>query len=139
MNLKVKKLDSSAILPTRKYKFDAGLDLYVIEDYQVDPYKWMEVKYGIAVEIPKNYYGLITLRSGLGKRGILGHPGIIDTQYRGYLSQFIINLSDSVLEIKKGDRVGQLLIIPCILPTPIKVKNLNESERNEQGLGSSGK
>ena len=83
MTIPVKKLDEEAILPTRNYSTDAGLDLYALEDVSIVPGDIGKVKTGVAIAIPKNHVGLIMDRSGLGSKGYKIFGGVIDHGYTG--------------------------------------------------------
>ncbi len=137
MILKVKKLDSDAKLPERKRDGDAGLDLYCIEDFEIEPNEIKIVRTGIAVEIPKGYFGMVKDRSGLASKGLHVLAGIIDENYRGEIKVVLINLGKEKLKFEKHSRIAQLLIIPY-LKVEIKEDELSQTERGENGFGSSG-
>jgi dUTP pyrophosphatase len=137
MILKVKKLDRDAKLPERKRDGDAGLDLYCIEDFEIEPNEIKIVRTGIAVEIPKGYFGMIKDRSGLASKGLHVLAGIIDENYRGEIKVVLINLGKEKLKFEKYSRIAQLLIIPY-LKVEIKEDELSQTERGENGFGSSG-
>jgi deoxyuridine 5'-triphosphate nucleotidohydrolase len=148
--LNVKRLNENATIPTRKYKTDAGLDLYASEDIEIDASKVSNnfigvnigsaiIHTGIAVEIKEGYFGKIVGRSGLAfDKNILCSEGTIDI-YRGELRVKLYNLSARPYQIRKGDRIAQLVISKCELPTPVEVTELSDSDRGEDGFGSSGR
>ena len=137
--LKVKKLRPDAVLPVRKRKGDAGLDLYAVEEVILKPSEWVAIPTGIAVEIPEGYFGLIKDRSGLAlKHALHCLAGVVDENYRGEIKVVMINLGREGIKIEKGTRIAQLLIIPY-LPVDIEeVEELSDTERGEKGFGSSG-
>jgi len=139
VELKVKRLHPEAKLPVRKREGDAGLDLYAVEDVVLKPGGWAAVPTGIAVEIPKGYFGLIKDRSGLAlKYALHCLAGVVDENYRGELKVVIINLGPKEVRIEKGTRIAQLLVIPY-LPVEVKeVEELSDTERGKKGFGSSG-
>jgi dUTP pyrophosphatase len=137
MILKVKRLENYAKLPERKRDGDAGLDLYCIEDFEIEPNEIKIVRTGIAVEIPKGYFGMIKDRSGLASKGLHVLAGIIDENYRGEIKVVLINLGKEKLKFEKYSRIAQLLIIPY-LKVEIKEDELSQTERGENGFGSSG-
>lgn len=138
IELKVKKLNENAKLPERKREGDAGLDLYCIEDYIIKPFEIKQISTGIAIEIPKGYFGLIKDRSGLAINGLHILAGIIDENYRGEIKIVAINLSNKEIKIEKYTRIAQLIIIPYLKVNIKEVNELSQTERNEKGFGSSG-
>ncbi|MEM5820962.1 MAG: dUTP diphosphatase [Candidatus Aenigmatarchaeota archaeon] len=138
MELKVKKLVKEAKLPERKREGDAGLDLYCIEDVIIKPKEIKLVSTGIAIEIPKGYFGLIKDRSGLATKGLHVLAGVIDENYRGEVKVVLVNLSDEEIKIEKFSRIAQLIIIPYLKVDVKEVEELSDSERGEKGFGSSG-
>lgn len=148
MELKVKRVREDAILPTRGSEEAAGYDLYAnffsIEyDYwMIQPGETIEVKTGIAVAIPKGYFGGIYARSGLSiKNGVApaNKVGVIDSDYRGEIIVALHNHSDVSQLIKKGDRIAQLIVQPYCSFEWQEVDELDDTERGEGGFGSTGK
>ena len=137
MILKVKRLENDAKLPERKREGDVGLDLYCIEDFEIEPNEIKIVRTGIAIEIPKGYFGMIKDRSGLASKGLHVLAGIIDENYRGEIKVVLINLGKEKLKFEKYSRIAQLLIIPY-LKVEIEESELSQTERGENGFGSSG-
>ena len=143
MEIKFKKLHPDAIIPSRANPGDAGLDLYALEDVVLQPtvrgVSQARIPTGIAVEIPEGHYGKVSSRSGLAfNHGIFSFDGTIDSGYRGEIGVLLYNTTDRRFRIRKGDRVAQLLIIPCVIAEPIEVSRLSESMRGGKGFGSSG-
>lgn len=138
--LKFKKLDEKAILPTRGSETAAALDFYAIEDLVIPAGKFASVRTGLAVEIPEGYYGRIAGRSGLAvKNGIDALGGVVDRDYRGELLCILSNLADKDFEIKVGDRIAQFLIESIITPEPVFVDELSSTVRDTAGFGSTNK
>jgi dTMP kinase len=135
--LRVKRLTSSAKLPTRAYEGDAGLDLYADDYYLLAPGDMAEIKTGIAVEIPEGYAGLAWDKSGLAKRGLKTLAGVVDSGYRGEIIVIVKNLGSEIFNIEQGQKVAQLLIQKVEL-LKIKEAPLRASVRGEKGFGSSG-
>lgn len=140
MTLPVKRLTDTARLPTRAHPGDAGLDLYADESVIVCASLRLLVSTGISVAIPSGYVGLIWPRSGLAaKHGISVDAGVIDAGYRGPVKVLVTNASkDNHYEIHRGDKIAQLLIQPVSLMTPVEADELDASERDTGGFGSSG-
>jgi dUTP pyrophosphatase len=119
----------------------AGMDLRSTHDVTLEPLQRMLVKTGLKMAIPKGFEGQVRPRSGLAlKQGItcLNSPGTIDSDYRGEVGVILINLSDSVVQLAKGERIAQLVICPVARATVQVVDSLDETERGEGGFGSTG-
>src|SRR5690348_10654201 len=94
MNLPVARLDERALLPTRAYAGDAGLDLHALEDVVLEPGERASVRTGIAIQVPDGHAGLVLPRSGLAARhgiALVNAPGLIDAGYRGELRVLLLN------------------------------------------------
>lgn len=146
MNVKFKKLVSFAIVPNQATPGDAGLDLYALHDEKVEPGKVSIISTGIACAIPERHVGLVCPRSGLAaKYGItvVNAPGVIDSSYRGEIKVLLTTLVDRFYKIQEGDRIAQLLIVPCLceggFPASEEVDELPPTLRGEAGFGSTGR
>ena len=142
LEILVTKLDNDAVIPTYAKPGDAGADLYSISDLVLSPGERALVKTGIAIALPNGYVGLVHPRSGLGlKNGIsvVNTPGTIDAGYRGEIGVVLINhdLHES-FQVKKGDRIAQLVIQKVENAQFKLVNQLPESERSTGGYGSTG-
>jgi dUTP pyrophosphatase len=142
LEILVTKLDNDAVIPTYAKPGDAGADLYSISDLVLTPGERALVKTGIAIALPNGYVGLVHPRSGLGlKNGIsvVNTPGTIDAGYRGEIGVVLINhdLHES-FQVKKGDRIAQLVIQKVENAQFKMVNQLPESERAAGGYGSTG-
>jgi len=140
--LRFRRLSEAAVLPTRAYAGDAGLDLRASEGAAIAPGERASVATGLAVEIPEGCAGLVLPRSGLAvKHGITipNAPGLIDAGYRGELRVLLLNADPAAaFELAPGDRIAQLVVVRVELPTPVEAAELAVSERAERGFGSSG-
>jgi dUTP pyrophosphatase len=142
MKLKIKKLNSEAVIPAYQTKEAAGFDLHSIEDVVINPGERKLIGTGLAFEIEFGYEVQIRPRSGLAfKHGItvLNSPGTIDSDYRGEIKVLLINHSNSPFEIKKGERIAQAVVAPVIQAEIIEVEELSSTDRGEGGFGSTGK
>jgi dUTP pyrophosphatase len=142
LEILVTKLDNDAVIPTYAKPGDAGADLYSISELVLSPGERALVKTGIAIALPNGYVGLVHPRSGLGlKNGIsvVNTPGTIDSGYRGEIGVVLINhdLHES-FQVKKGDRIAQLVIQKVENAQFKMVNQLPESERAAGGYGSTG-
>lgn len=144
MKLKIKKLNSNAILPKRATENSAGADLYACIENPVIIKKGETVKIptGISVE-PENKDTVLMIfaRSGLSsKYGITlaNCTGIIDSDYRGEIIIPLINLGKSDFTVEKNMRIAQLVVMPVIFPEILETENLSDTERGINGFGSTG-
>ncbi len=141
-NLKIKLLDNSLPIPKYAHEGDAGLDLHSRIDYTIKPFERVLIPTGIKIEIPFGYAGFIQPRSGLAINkgiGILNSPGLIDSGFRGEINVILINLDkNNLFEIKKGDKICQMVIQRVENVVISIVDELNESNRGSGGFGSTG-
>ncbi|MGZ4186519.1 MAG: dUTP diphosphatase [Solirubrobacteraceae bacterium] len=142
MSVRVRRLDPRAVLPTRAYVGDAGLDLYALDDGVLGPGERASVRTGIAIEIPEGQAGLVLPRSGLARRhgiSVVNAPGLIDAGYRGEIEVLLLNTDRlSSFSIEAGDRIAQLVIVSVQTPQVLEVDELALSERGSGGFGSTG-
>lgn len=143
MKLKVKKVHQDARLPSYAHEGDAGLDIYTIESYTLQPGERKTFRTGISYELEPGYVSLIWDKSGLAsKHGIKTMGGVIEYTYRGELMVVLLNTSDVEYTIEKGDKIAQMLIQPIITANVEELKEsdtLSESARGTNAFGSSGK
>jgi dUTP pyrophosphatase len=142
MALRVRRLDAGAVLPTRAFPGDAGLDLCALEDCLLGSGERAVVRTGIAVEIPEGQAGLVLPRSGLAARhgiSVVNAPGLIDAGYRGEIQVLLLNTDRAEpFVITAGDRIAQLVLVRVETPSVVEVDALALSERGAGGFGSSG-
>lgn len=138
-SLNILRVSQEATLPTRAHPDDAGLDLYGLEDVLLESGEGRVAKTGIAVALPEGFVGLVADRSSLAKKGIKTAGGVIDAGYRGEIHICLWNISGEAIQLKKGERIAQLLIIPIATPAVREVQSLDETQRGTRGFGSTGK
>jgi dUTP pyrophosphatase len=129
-------------LPKYARQGDAGMDICAAEDKHISPFNWTAVSTGLYVEIPEGYEIQIRSRSGLAyKCGIqvLNSPGTIDSGYRGEIKVILKNNDHHTYNVKKGERIAQMVVAPVTTATFVEVAELSDTERGEGGLGSTGK
>ncbi len=139
LTIDVKKLDESLSLPAYQTKGSSGLDLYASEDCLLAPGDFKMVSTGIALEIPPGYEGEVRARSGLASKfgiGVLNSPGTIDSDYRGEIKVILFNLSKKDFEVKRGNRIAQLIISKVEKVNLREVKELKITKREDGGFGS---
>ena len=143
MRVEVRRLDPDLPAPKYAHEGDAGLDLYSAEDVSLAPFERALVSTGIAMAIPYGYAGLVQPRSGLAlKHGLtmVNTPGLIDSHYRGEIKVIVINLDPAKpIELKRGDKIAQLVIQAVVLAHLIEVDELPATTRGEGGFGSTGR
>jgi dUTP pyrophosphatase len=139
--LPVKRLHDGAILPTRAYEGDAGLDLAACERVELGPGERAAVGTGLTVAIPDGHAGFVQPRSGLAaSHGItvLNTPGLVDAGYRGELKVVLLNTDrNDRFVVEPGLRIAQLVVVPVAFAEPNEVTELPASQRGEKGFGSS--
>lgn len=145
LDLNVKKLSETAILPTYANEFAAGLDFYidgqVNELFCIGPNDTGMIGTGIAVEIPDGYYGMLVIRSGIAAKKNLtlaNGVGIIDSDYRGEIKLILKNNSKYDQYVTAGERLAQLILMPFERANIIETETLSKTVRAEAGFGSTG-
>ena len=144
--MRIKKLHKDAKLPTYASESSAGMDLYAYcpEDgvIAIDSGGTAKIKTGLAMEIPKGYFGGIYARSGMAfKKNLrpVNAVGVIDSDYRGEIVVGLFNDSHEKQTIAHGERIAQMVIQPYLRVELEEVEDLNETERGAGGFGSSGR
>ncbi len=139
MKILVKKLHLEAKLPSYAHPGDAGMDLFSAEDIAINSGERIVCKTGVAMQIPEGYAGLIWDKSGIAaKNGIKTMGGVIDSGYRGEIGIVMQNLSKDVYNIKKGEKIAQMLIQRVESPEIVEVEELSDTSRGDGGFGSTG-
>ena len=143
IEIEIKLLDEGIPLPRYQHEGDAGLDLPSRVDYVLEPGERAMIPTGIAVAIPLGYAGFVLPRSGLASRhgiALVNSPGLIDSGYRGEVAIVMINTDKhKAFEIKRGDRIAQLVIQQVVEATTVQVKELDVTSRGSGGFGSTGR
>lgn len=138
--MKVKIINNSENkLPRYETEGSAGMDIASNEDYILKPERRTIISTGLFVEIPQGYELQVRPRSGMAaKYGItvLNAPGTIDSDYRGEIGVILYNSGQSNYEIKKGDKIAQLVLAPITQAEWEVVENLSSTKRGEGGFGS---
>lgn len=143
MNIRYKKLNDLAKVPTRGSEYAAGYDLYAATDREISlfPHTTQLIGTGLAFELPDGYFGAVYARSGLAsKKGLrpANCVGVVDSDYRGEVMVALHNDSDHIMTIDAGERIAQLVLMPYINMTFEQVEELNTTNRGEGGFGSTG-
>lgn len=137
--LEVKKLFKDVSPPEYIMDSDVGLDLRANETVSLMPMEQKKIKTGLVIKIPEGHVGLIRDRAGIiSKMNVHTAAGTFDPAYRGEVSIVVINFGDDEVEIEKGMRIAQLIIIPVTKVKVEVVDSLSETERGSRGFGSTG-
>ena len=147
MKLGFKKVHPDAKLPTYAHDGDAGMDVYAVEDVKLQDSKPTIVSTGLIAEIPKGFELQVRPRSGLATKGVTvwNSPGTVDASYRGiigvilcYISQNKDETTVKYFDIKKGDRIAQLVFSPVTKAEIVEVNEVSNTDRGTGGFGSTG-
>lgn len=143
LQIEIVRLTDTAKIPTRGSKYAAGYDLYVDckDEVLIRPHTTQYFKTGIAMAIPKGFYGAIYARSGLATRQGLRPPncvGVIDADYRGEIGLPLHNDTDITQTVAPYQRVAQMVVQPCWKLDFREVDALNDTKRGSNGFGSTG-
>lgn len=132
-------LDQDAIMPTLAHEWDAGFDLYSREDAVIYQNGSGRFNTGVHIKLPKNYCGLLVSKSGLDHKENIQSTGLIDPGYAGTIWVKLYNHGPKAVQIKKGQKISQLVILPFVSPKLVLGDSLEDTERGANGFGSSGK
>lgn len=139
--MKVKLLDGGK-MPRRAHFDDAGMDFFSPEDFGIPAHGAYLIDLKVCVEIPLGFFGKMESKSGLmTQKGIVCAGGVIDSSFTGSIKVRMENHGDEYYHFNKGDKVVQMVLIPCLLPTLEQVDELDPpiSGRGESGWGSTGR
>ena len=141
IELPIQKVRPDAVVPSRAYAGDAGLDLAATERIELRPGERAVVPTGLAVAIPDGYAGFVQPRSGLASRNgitIVNSPGLVDSGYRGELMVVLHNTDrNRPFVVEAGMRIAQLVVVPIPDVELVEVDELPATERGVRGFGSS--
>ena len=142
-DIPIKRLREGAIFPAYATASSAGADLYACLDAPVDirPQETIMIPLGFAMAIPAGWAGLIFARSGLASKRDLAPAnkvGVIDADYRGEWFIPLHNHGSQPQTVQPGERIAQLILVPCMTAAFTEVEALDETERGAGGFGSTG-
>ena len=143
MDVRIKKLNDLAKIPTRGSKFSAGYDLYAATDYdiQILPHSTVKIGTGLAMDLPYGYFGAIFARSGIAtKRGLrpANCVGVCDFDYKGEYIVAVHNDSNETMTVLAGERIAQLILLPYQDIDFKEVDELAKTDRGDSGFGHTG-
>lgn len=128
-------------MPSRKHPGDAGADVYALDETLIEPHQTVCLGLGFGTEIPEGYVGFILPRSSMAARGLVAQAVPVDAGYRGELHAIICNYGETIQKIEPGDRIAQLVVVPCQTWSFswIDPAAASRSERGTGAFGSTGK
>lgn len=133
------KLDRGAFVPERAHVTDAGADLRSPVGTVINAMGSCVIDTGVHIQLPHGYVGMLKSKSGLNIKHGITSEGVIDEGYTGPIKAKLYNHSDEPYKIERGDKITQLVIIPCEYVYFDFVDKLDDSERGGDGFGSTGK
>ena len=149
MKIYFQKIDPSAKLPSYAYEGDVGMDIFSFKDVEIAPGTHEVISTGLKIAVPRGHGGFVCDKSGIAtKNHITTIAGVIDPNYRGELKVALSNLGKEPYQVKKGEKIAQLVIKPVVASEILEVDELPACEehtkiqrggvRGERGFGSSG-
>ena len=141
MTLRFRKVHPDAVLPSYAHPSDAGMDVRSVEDLMIAPGKRALVHTGLVMLLPPKYEAQVRPRSGLALKSgvtVLNTPGTIDSGYRGEVGVILANFGDADFQVKKGDKIAQIVIAPVTQPEIVETTEVDETDRGTGGFGSTG-
>ena len=139
LEVKIKRLNPEAKLPSYAHPGDVGLDLYSLEEATIPPGGHHRFYNGFALEFPEGYAAIVKDKSSISKAGLHSMGVVYDAGFRGEYNVHLVNLSDKPYTFEKGDKVAQLVIIPVAHAKLVEAKMLSDSSRGTGQFGSTGK
>lgn len=134
-------LEPGVVMPTYAHEYDAGLDLYArtdMEPQEIPAGGFRCFDTGVHIAIPQHFCGLVKSRSSMLMKGIKT-DGLVDADYTGSVRVILYNHSDKPYRVDPGDKIAQVVIVPCLRPPLELVDSLEDTDRGERGFGSTGK
>src|SRR3989338_9495710 len=139
LEVKIKRLNPDAKLPSYAHPGDVGLDLYSMEEATVLPGGHHRFFNGFALEFPEGYAAIVKDKGSISKVGLHCMGGVFDAGFRGEYNVHLVNLSDKPYTFEKGDKIAQLLIMPVAQGNLVEVDTLSETSRGKGWFGSTGR
>jgi len=141
IEVQIQKLCDDAIIPKYAHEGDAGVDLYSTVDHELKPGERFLIPTGLKMAIPRGYEGQVRPKSGLAlKSGItvLNTPGTVDAPYRGEVGVIVINHDKNAYQIRKGEKIAQMIFNEIKYADFKVVDSLDQTTRGDGGFGSTG-
>ena len=141
MTLRFRKVHPDAVLPSYAHPSDAGMDVRSVDDLVIAPGRRALVRTGLVMLLPPMYEAQVRPRSGLALKSgvtVLNTPGTIDSGYRGEVGVILANFGEADFQVKKGDKIAQIVIAPVTQPEIVETTEVDETDRGTGGFGSTG-
>lgn len=141
MVLRFKRIHPDAVLPAYAHESDAGMDIRSVEDLVIPVGHRALVHTGLVMLLPPMYEAQVRPRSGLALKAgvtVLNTPGTIDSGYRGEVGVILANFGERDFEVKKGDKIAQIVIAPVTQPQIVETDEVDDTDRGAGGFGSTG-
>ena len=132
-------LDNGAKMPTKAHRADAGFDLYSRETVIVSAKESATIDTGVHMQIPEGFVGFLKSKSGLNVKHGITSEGVIDSGYTGSIVVKLYNHSGKDYKVQIGDKISQIVLLPILITDLELVKDFENSERGNNGFGSSGR
>lgn len=133
------KLFKEVTLPVKSHQSDSGLDVFMPEGFEIKPLETKTIGLGIGIAVPEGYAGMLVPRSSIAKKGLIIQTSIIDPGYTGEIHLIITNCTNNTFNIEKNQRVCSLIIYNILNPYLEVIDEFEKTDRNNEGLGSTGK
>ena len=134
--------EMGAVTPTKGYMADAGFDLYapncLRDDIYIEPKGYAVIDTGVHMLIPEGYAGIIISKSGLNINHSIKSTGLIDSGYTGSIKIKLYNYGQTPYKINPGSKISQIVILPIAMPIIEIAKYLPDTDRGNNGFGSTG-
>lgn len=137
--MKIKKFVKDVKLPSKSHDTDAGLDCYLPEGFTIEPFETKCIGLGFGILVPKNHASMFVPRSSTAKKGLICQTSIVDCGYTGEVHLIITNCSNNHYSFEKNDRLVSLITYNYLNEEFEEVEEFPQTERGNNGLGSSGK
>lgn len=137
--MKIKSFRNDVKLPEKMRLPDSGLDIYIPETFEIQPFRTKTIGLGIGVSIPEGYAGMIVPRSSIAEKGLIIQTAAIDPDYSGEIHLIVTNCNHEYARIEKDTRICSLIVYNVLNPYLEVVDELPSTYRGKQGLGSTGK
>lgn len=137
--MKIKMFDKNVKLPMKSHLPDVGLDCFMPKDITIKPFETVVFDLGFGVQIPEGFAGMFVPRSSISTQGLIIQTAIIDPDYTGQLHGIVTNASNNTVVLKKDQRIMSLIILSVLNARLEITAEFEQTERGENGLGSTGK
>ena len=133
------KLFKNVQLPKKSHLPDSGLDCFMPESFELKPLETKTIGLGIGIQVPEGFAGMLVPRSSIAEKGLLIQTSIIDPDYTGEIHLIITNCSNNNVVIEKNQRVCSLVVCNVLNVRLDIVYDFEQTDRGNNGLGSTGK